>query len=516
MMSESLNLNKRKSQQLSNSYNPLMGPTVCSGMIITKIGLINPSNSFSSSYYLNILVSNLSPQKSKSIEFSKNGISTLNENFSLKNGETRISCIKLELLTKKNYLVLKGDIYNENFIYDNSSNSYICYLLNNENKKVAYVNYTIKYSKKSKDNIYEKNIRRVENVYKRVSTVEYNTKRLFLLNMTYLKLIFKDINSIINWQNKWRTLSYLFVFSFIVLFFKIFYVFIFNLYLIYIHLSYKGNIEQFLITKNANNEQFDRVSNSQIFYKIMSIYNKIIEIYEKIMTKLIKGNRIKSHFYLLIAITTIANVIFFNGKLYRLLNFKYIIIIIVWYTVLKRNPCFYSFFHFISDIINERTLFITSNPKFFYYKNNLESIITLIIPFYTLYNLYIDEGVDRPVLLTTEAKKNPNDIKFELYENERWWMLVGWNKNLAFKESQQWCKVEKINEYCDKNMIDLPNKGNVKYQWNGDWKIETYPHCDELGWEYSVNFDKPFGMKTIGKYVRRRKWIRIATEVGKI
>ena len=516
-MSESTSINKNKSKQLTSSIDSLMGPTVCSLMTINKIGIINPNNSFPLSYYLNISVTNLSPQKSKIIEFKKNGISTLNQNFSIKNGETRINCIKFELYTKKNYLVLKGEIYNENFIYDNLTNSYMCYLLNNENQKIAYVNYNIKYSKKNSDNIYEKNIRRVENVYKKVSTIEYNTKRLFLMNMAYMKLIFENINSVINWENKWRTLSYLFVFSFIVLFFKIFYVFIFPLYLIYIHLSYKGNIEHFLVVKNETyNEQYDKVSNSQIFYKIMSTYNKIIELYEKIITKLIKGKRIKSQFYSLISITIIANIIFFNGKLYRFLNFKYIIIIIVWYTVLKKNPCFYSFFHFISDIINERTLFITTSPTFFYYKNNLENYISLIIPFYGIYHLYEDEIKDNPVLLVTQAKKGENDIKFELYENERWWMLVGWNKNLAFNEAQQWCKVDKPDEYCDKSMINLPNKGNVKYQWKGDWQIETYPHCDDLGWEYSEKFNNQFGMRKIGKFVRRRKWVRIASQMVKI
>ena len=65
-------------------------------------------------------------------------------------------------------------------------------------------------------------------------------------------------------------------------------------------------------------------------------------------------------------------------------------------------------------------------------------------------------------------------------------------------------------------MIDLPNKGNVKYQWNGDWQIETYPHCDDLGWEYSEKFNNQFGMRKIGKFVRRRKWVRIASQMVKI
>ena len=100
-MSKSTSINKNKSKQLTSSIDSLMGPTVCSLMTINKIGIINPNNSFPLSYYLNISVTNLSPQKSKIIEFKKNRISTLNQNFSIKNGETRINCIKFELYTKK-------------------------------------------------------------------------------------------------------------------------------------------------------------------------------------------------------------------------------------------------------------------------------------------------------------------------------------------------------------------------------------------------------------------------------
>ena len=183
----------------------------------------------------------------------------------------------------------------------------------------------------------------------------------------------------------------------------------------------------------------------------------------------------------------------------------------VWFYVLRRNPSFYSFSIFIYNIIQERTLFITSSQNYFYYKTNLINLIIVLNPFYSLYRLYMEEKIDSSTFILKGIEKNNNLIKYEIYENERWWMFVGWNKDLFFDESPIWYKADKPKEYFDKNMVRL-QKGENGYKWDSDWKIEISNNSDDNGWEYSKDFNDIFGRKTQKQNVRRRKWIRYASK----
>ena len=134
---------------------------------------------------------------------------------------------------------------------------------------------------------------------------------------------------------------------------------------------------------------------------------------------------------------------------------------------------------------------MTTNTNYYIYKTNLLNLFTILIPFYSLYHIYIDEYVDDSQFVKDKKELNNNDIiKYELYENERWWMFIGWNKNLISDESMIWYKVEKPKEYCDKNMVKLP--GNNNYKWNDEWKIEINETSDDYGWEYSSDFNNNF------------------------
>jgi hypothetical protein len=124
----------------------------------------------------------------------------------------------------------------------------------------------------------------------------------------------------------------------------------------------------------------------------------------------------------------------------------------------------------------------------------------------------MEEYIDPSLFFRRKKESGTFDyIKYEIYENERWWLFVGWNKDLFFDEPPIWCKVDKPKEYCDKIMIKLPG-GEHKYKWDSDWKIEINPNCDENGWEYSDDFNKKFGSKSGKEKVRRRKWIRFAVK----
>ena len=186
---------------------------------------------------------------------------------SLDNGELKKKYIKIELYQKEKIysnLVLKGEIFNENYLYDNSSKDFICYLHNNEGVEKAVIYYIINFTSSNNNDTndeYHENVKRIEKVNKRSQTNEININNLFLINLEYIKLISNEIDAVLNWKDKWKTLSYLFSVTFIILFFKIFYVFVFPLYLIYIHINNKNNIEKFIITKdsvdNSNNKKID-------------------------------------------------------------------------------------------------------------------------------------------------------------------------------------------------------------------------------------------------------------------
>ena len=91
------------------------------------------------------------------------------------------------------------------------------------------------------NDLYNKNVKRIKRVLTKQYSNERNINNLFLINFQYIKLINNDIHSIINWQDKWRTLSYLFAITFIIIFFKIFFVFVLPLYLIFFHIKNKNN-----------------------------------------------------------------------------------------------------------------------------------------------------------------------------------------------------------------------------------------------------------------------------------
>ena len=488
---------------------------ISSNMILKNIILLDQnSKNYSSSYYISLTISNLFPQNSKIFNFEKTGKTKLNQILSLKNEETKKKYIKLELYEKDNIysnLILKGEIKNENYIYDNSSEDFICYLYNSENEEKAVIHYDIDYDYMNTNDLYDKNVKRIKRVLTKQYSNERNINNLFLINFQYIKLINNDIHSIINWQDKWRTLAYLFAITFIIIFFKIFFVFVLPLYLIFFHIKNKNNIENFIITRNSVDEPKNKEENNMVLFKIMLLFNKIIKIYENIIKKIINGKALMTELYIRIGVTILVNFFFFYFRLYRIINFKILILSIIWFYVLRMNPSFYSFSVFIFNLIEERTLFISTNNNFFIYKTNLINLITILIPFYSLYHIYNNELIDDSEFISDKNELNKNNlIKYEIYENERWWMFVGWNKNLILDEANIWCKVEKPKEYCDKEMIKLP--GNKNYKWENEWKIEINDNSDKNGWEYSYDFNnKNFGRYNGHQYVRRRKWVRYAS-----
>ena len=299
------------------------------------------NNNYSSNYYLSLIINDLHPQNSKIFKFNEKGEATINQLMSLKNEEPKKKYIKIEFYEKdKIYsnLILKGEIIDENYINDDASNDFICYLYNNENEEKAEVHFDIDFDSVNLNNMYDMNVKRIEKVNKRKIQNEKFIYNLFLLNIQYIKLISNDIHSLLNWDDKWRTLSYLFGITFIIVFFKNFFIFIFPLYLIFSHIKNKNNIEKFIIAKDNFDDDKNKKENEIILYEIMYFFNKIVKIYENIMKKIMNGHKNMTEIYIPIGIAIAANSLFLYTKLYNLINFKTLILCIILFYVLRRNP----------------------------------------------------------------------------------------------------------------------------------------------------------------------------------
>jgi len=108
-------------------------------------------------------------------------------------------------------------------------------------------------------------------------------------------------------------------------------------------------------------------------------------------------------------------------------------------------------------------------------------------------------------ILSDESLKTQS-LKYEILENERWWMFVGWTKNLISNERPIWSDISGKN-YLDFKSVFLPG---LNYEWIGNWTIELSENNDDEGWEYASDFNSKFSLNSFSKYVRRRKWVRYA------
>ena len=157
---------------------------------------------------------------------------------------------------------------------------------------------------------------------------------------------------------------------------------------------------------NADNQK-NRNENNNILYGIMNIFNQIIKIYEKIIKRLINSDQIMREYYIRIGIEIALNFCLYFFNFYKYINLKIIILGYIWYYVLRMNRSFYSFSQFIFNLIEERTIFLTSNPNYSKYKNNIFNLLTIFIPFYSLYRLCTEEIIDDSEFI--KPKKNIND-----------------------------------------------------------------------------------------------------------
>ena len=511
----------------------------CDKITIKKIKILIPiSSSQDEKYFLKLTTNDDAPQISKIFSFKNVSEVKLNQSFSLETiREKIIKEIKIELINQTEKISkYKASILNQNFILDEESGDNIIYLSDKKGNEVIIIYYAIEYKAIDSFEFFDKSVKYNERdnknyleKSKKKFVFDDNIKNEFIQNLLYIKIIIDYFNDLINWKNNVETLVVLISISFIILYFKVLYIYLLPLTIILFHIRKKNEIKNFLENKSSEENK----NKCNLFYiKLQDNFNNVIEKYEFFVQKIFTGkNSNIIDLYKALILTVISNIFLFYFKLFYLIKWKWIFVLLIWIFFLSKNNYCLNFYYIINEMFSPFLSKLNLNTKS---KNFLKFFLNLFFPLTSLYNSFSSDNSDTYIsLVKSQGLKsstknelrlsyksvkndiiNPknNLIKFELYENERWWVIAGWTKNLIGNRPT-WCKVDKPFEFCDKTKIFLPNDENNNYQWSADWKIEKNNNTDDNGWEYATDFDSEFNNKEKNKYVRRRKWVRYANKI---
>uniref|UniRef100_A0A914WUD5 Peroxin/Ferlin domain-containing protein n=1 Tax=Plectus sambesii TaxID=2011161 RepID=A0A914WUD5_9BILA len=101
----------------------------------------------------------------------------------------------------------------------------------------------------------------------------------------------------------------------------------------------------------------------------------------------------------------------------------------------------------------------------------------------------------------------------ETFENERWYMLLGWSSRTLPTDRSNYSDRQGDNS-TPKNSFHLPSDGWV---WQDPWTVDLNEiEYDKTGWQYAFNFSSKDFKNThfSGAFVRRRRWTRTRKYVG--
>ncbi|KAI7863461.1 Peroxin/Dysferlin domain-containing protein [Spinellus fusiger] len=126
--------------------------------------------------------------------------------------------------------------------------------------------------------------------------------------------------------------------------------------------------------------------------------------------------------------------------------------------------------------------------------------------------------------LVNGPAKSEMIFQFEVYENQRWWLGMGWTTNMMSSERTAWTD-NQLMAIMSKEKFDLPesteakhSQGAITKQWtwvDSDWWVdmtgELYSKVDKNGWSYGNNaWQQWSGSAGINTYTRCRRWCRRA------
>lgn len=125
--------------------------------------------------------------------------------------------------------------------------------------------------------------------------------------------------------------------------------------------------------------------------------------------------------------------------------------------------------------------------------------------------------MDKPLLQEVKTKQieqtpqdgNPNLVRdVVVFENQRWWVGVGFTAQFILNESHPWTDTWG-KKSVHKDLIE-PSFEGKKWKWNGEWTLIVNETTDKQGWAYGTSFKaKELSPKNeFLDVIRRRKWIR--------
>ena len=110
--------------------------------------------------------------------------------------------------------------------------------------------------------------------------------------------------------------------------------------------------------------------------------------------------------------------------------------------------------------------------------------------------------------IPTSTIINDTILKFEVLENERWWLLAGWTKTMILNERPPFSDVTG-SKPLNIDSVFLPSDNS--FEWKDSWKVMVNGSTDDNGWVYGNDFKSALYTKnTSSSYVRTRKWVRYA------
>lgn len=512
----------------------------CSKIKLIKV--ISHNKNLNNTYYIKLEINNENSHLTKEFNFIKSNISELNQTFALDMGQ-KLTELTFKFYDKKsNINLFTGIIKDQHFILDEKSGDYIIHLKNNEDSDHILLYYSLEFSaidsiKSFDDNYKQSNLIKKNKSFDAPTSTKFqpneSTKKTFISNLRYIILINKYLDQIIHWKSSIKTITFLISISLIIYYFKTFYIYVFPMIILFMHAMKKNKLNSYLIDKSIQDNPDIQKENELFYLKLLSTYNSIIDNYENFISNIFSEEKTKmENMYRSLIFTIVLNIIFFYLKLFHLINIKLILISFINLNIIRHNPFLCSLFLKIYNFIIKFTSIIPKPKIITNLKDNSSSLLKLLIPFYSIYLSYIDnnsnvyhsavknQGNDNSEINVSKSFERRNSlfnkgtslVKVELYEVQRWWVVVGWTSNVGYGQNS-WHRVNKPNEFCDKNSIFLPDNENARYNWDGEWKIEKMEHSDAEGWEYSDSPSGVFSENKTGKFVRRRKWIRFANKI---
>ncbi|KAI9206137.1 integral peroxisomal membrane peroxin-domain-containing protein [Polychytrium aggregatum] len=101
-----------------------------------------------------------------------------------------------------------------------------------------------------------------------------------------------------------------------------------------------------------------------------------------------------------------------------------------------------------------------------------------------------------------------------VFENQRWWLGLGWIPHLLESERAAWSDEAGIVRYAAKDSFSLPRENNVEWTWvEPTWTVSNswagHFGTDPEGWQYTDNvWSNQSSTPSVSTFTRRRMWIR--------